>query len=93
MNNVERVRLANEERFKELAGFQQAAKSPDGQRVMEHLRRVTGADKSSYRPGDATATAFACGLRDAYLLMKRDAEIDVSELAEKLKPKEESNNV
>lgn len=93
MNNIERIQLANEERLKELAEFQQAAKTPEGQRIMEHLRRVTGADKSSYRPGAACDTAFACGLRDAYLLMTRDAEIDISAFAEKIKPKEKSNNV
>ena len=65
--------------------FQEALKTPQGRAVMEHLRRISGADKSSFRPGDACGTAFACGLRDAYLLMLRDAELDVAALAEKLK--------
>ena len=46
MNNSERVRLANEERLKELAEFQQAAKTPEGQRIMEHLSSI------GYQPRD-----------------------------------------
>lgn len=80
-------------RLQELAEFQAAVATPAGERIMEHLRIVTGADKSSFRPGDACATAFACGLRDAWLLMKRDAALDISALAEKVKKTNEENHV
>lgn len=93
MNNIERVAEAAEKRLDELAKFQAAVKTPDGEAIMRHLRHVTGADKSSFRPGDACATAFACGLRDAYLLMRRDAESDLSELAKKIKPNQEKDHV
>lgn len=91
MKNIERVQLANEERLKELAEYQRAVETAEGQKVMAHLRKICGADRSCFRPGDDSGTAFACGLRDAYLLMIRDTEIDVSELAEKLKLKEDRN--
>ena len=74
--------LAN---LRELVAFQSALQTPHGQAVMEHLRRVTCADKSSYRGGDPHATSYACGLRDAYLLMVRDAEKPPTIAAEKLK--------
>lgn len=76
-----------EKRLAELADFQAAARTEVGKTIMAHLRRVTGADKSSFRPGDPQATAFACGLRDAYLLMKRDAEIDLDAALQKLQRK------
>lgn len=72
----------------ELAEFQAAVKTPEGQKVMEHLRTICGADKSSFRPGDAMATFFSCGLRDAYLLMRQDAERDLSLLSDKKKEQE-----
>lgn len=80
-----------EKALQHLAEFQAAVKTPAGQAIMRHLRRVTGAGKSSFRPGDPHATAFCCGLRDAYLLMRRDAEIDLAEL-EKTTPKKEKQN-
>lgn len=72
----------------ELAEFQAAVKTPDGQKIMEHLRKISGADKSSFRPGDAMATFFCCGLRDAYLLMQQDAERDLALLTPKQKEQE-----
>lgn len=90
--NTELVTEQALERLRELVAFQSAARTPQGQAVMEHLRRITGADKSSFRPGDPNATAFACGLRDAYLLMKQDAERDPKLDAEKLKLLEDHNN-
>ena len=83
--NADRAVAARETQFAELCEFRRAVTTPAGRTIMEHLRKITGADKSCYRPGDATATAFVCGLRDAYLLMRRDAEIDLDALARKLK--------
>lgn len=77
MTNAEKVNVGAAEKVRELAEFQEALKTPQGRAVMEHLRRISGADKSSFRPGDACGTAFACGLRDA--------ELDVAALAEKYK--------
>lgn len=82
-----------ERRLAELAEFQAAVRSPAGQTIMLHLRRVTGAGKSSFRPGDPHATAFCCGLRDAYLLMRRDAEIDLAELEKTIERKEKKNGI
>lgn len=81
------------DRLRELVAFQSAVRTPHGQAVMEHLRRICGADKSSFRPGDQYATAFACGLRDAYLLMQQDAERDPKLDAERLKLMEEKDDV
>ena len=85
MNNRDKAELMAREKLAELALCQSAIKTPEGQIVMEHLRKVCGADKSCYRPGDPHATSFVCGLRDAYLLMLKDAKEDISLLAQKLK--------
>ncbi|MDD3885877.1 MAG: hypothetical protein PHI35_03285 [Victivallaceae bacterium] len=79
----------NQQMRERIIELQQAAATAPGKIILDHLKAITGADRSGYRPNPHDL-AYAAGLRDVWCLINEELNIDVQKM-DKFSSQRENN--
>ena len=79
---------SNEQIMSEIIKFQNAMEGENGKIIMQHLEKLCFQTKTTFS-GNALEIAYREGMRNVYLLVKKELEIPIQEIKNKIEQEQQ----